>query len=329
MTPINRQSIKKYIFPTGAYILLSIFVGIASSYYFEKQEKTSVSTETRLIGNNYQFINPLLECDNSNISRDTNLDSLKNSILENIPANGNTSVYYRDMNNGPWFGINEKEMFSPASLIKVPLMMAFLKQAESDPKLLDKEILNTVAYDPKGQNIQPEVTLAVNQSYTVRALIEQMIIYSDDISYNILNNLVSYADLVKVYNDLGIDIQKAQKDPSGNILSVKAYASFFRILFNASYLNVEMSEYALSILSRSRFKDGLVAGLPSNVVAAHKFGERQYLDTDLKQLHDCGIVYLPSKPYLLCVMTRGDDFTTLKTVIKNISRKVYDEVGQK
>ena len=36
------------------------------------------------------------------------------------------SVYFRDLNNGPLFGINEKERFTPASLLKVPLMIAVL-----------------------------------------------------------------------------------------------------------------------------------------------------------------------------------------------------------
>jgi len=233
------------------------------------------------------------------------------------------------MNNGPWFGIHEKEYFSPASLIKVPLMMAYLKKAESDPSLLSKEIFNTLPYDSRVQNIQPRVTLVVNQKYTVKQLIEQMIIYSDDISYKLLNDQMTGEEIVQVYKDLGVDISRATANPNGNIVTVKAYASFFRILFNASYLNPEMSEYALKVLGQIEFKDGLVAGLPKDIIVAHKFGERQYLDTGLKQLHDCGIVYLPGKPYLLCVMTRGNNFNSLKKTIKDVSQMVYDTVSQK
>jgi beta-lactamase class A len=231
------------------------------------------------------------------------------------------------MNNGPWFGIQENELFSPASLVKVPLMITYLKKAEQDPSILDQEILNTTIYDPKTQNIQPEVVLNKDQKYTIRQLIEQMIIYSDDVSYNLLNQQIPSADIIKIYNELGVDVSKALTDPNGDIISVKDYASFFRILFNASYLNQEMSNYGLTILNKIKFKDGLIAGIPNNISVAHKFGERQYLDTGLKQLHDCGIVYLPGKPYLLCVMTRGNDFNTLKNTIKNISQLVFQEIS--
>ncbi|MFZ2152907.1 MAG: serine hydrolase [Microgenomates group bacterium] len=307
--------------------LLLIFIGLISffaGYYVTKKTNTPI-IENRLNAN-YQFINPLLECDVNAISRNTNLDKLRIKLEQQF--GDNTSIYYRDMNNGPWFGIHEKEYFSPASLIKVPLMMAYLKKAESDTTLLSQEILNTSVYDPSTQNIQPKATLVPNQKYTIKQLIEQMIIYSDDISFNLLNKELSVKEIIQVYNDLGVDISKAQNDPNGNIITVKSYSSFFRILFNASYLNPQMSEYALSILSKSDFKDGLVASLPQNVTIAHKFGERQYLDTGLKQLHDCGIVYLPHKPYLLCVMTRGDNFDTLKNNIKNISQTVYDYLSE-
>jgi hypothetical protein len=105
---------------------------------------------------------------------------------------------------------------------------------------------------------------------------------------------------------------------------VKDYGMFFRVLFNASYLSKDSSEKALKLLSESTFTKGLVAGIPSGVSISHKFGERVMGDT--RQLHDCGIVYLPKQPYLLCIMTRGKDFDQLAGVISEISKKVYDDV---
>jgi len=305
------------------FSLTTFLFGFYSHSYFFSQRNDNLR-ESRLNGQ-FRYINPLLECDNNSISQDANLDKLKLQLEQQF--GNNTSIYYRDMNNGPWFGVHEREYFSPASLIKVPLIMALLKKAQNNSLLLDTEILNPTPYDPATQNIQPKVTLAPNKKYTIRQLIEQMIIYSDDVSFNLLNQQLTNSEINKVYSDLGVDISKGILNPNGNIITVKAYASFFRILFNASYLSPEMSEYALNLLSQSDFKDGIVAGLPKNIVSAHKFGERQYLDTGLKQLHDCGIVYLTNKPYLLCVMTRGDNFDSLKSVIGNVSKIVYSYVS--
>ena len=45
--------------------------------------------------------------------------------------------------------------------------------------------------------------------------------------------------------------------------------------------------------------------------------------TRTAQLHDCGIVYLPGRPYFLCVITEGRDADTLAEVIREISRDVF------
>jgi hypothetical protein len=89
-----------------------------------------------------------------------------------------------------------------------------------------------------------------------------------------------------------------------------------------------MSEKALQIMTHAEFKDGILAGVPKDIIVAHKFGERMLPESDDKQIHDCGIVYYPRHPYLLCVMTRGKDFTSLKSTLATISRVVFTEVEQ-
>lgn len=313
------------------YTALFFVLGFLSSQILVSPYQ-SAFTEIRSPGN-YKFINPLIECETANFAENSNLSHIKSS-LENIinqKINNNeinfASVYYRDLNNGPWLGINEKELFSPSSLIKVPLMMAYYKLAEKNPEILNQEITNTKIYNPQEQNITPEITLAPNQNYTVDELINRMIVYSDNMAYELLNEKIDSKTLVSVYNDLGVDISKGYTDPNGNILSVKSYASFFRILYNSSYINKEMSEKALLLLSQTKFNQGIVAGVPKNVIVAHKFGERQYLETRQYQLHDCGIVYLPGKPYLICIMTRGPALPQLENTIKQISTTIYTNLS--
>lgn len=276
----------------------------------------------------YQFINPLLDCDNVNMDTKPNMLNLRKAISEIIErekANKKVSlisVYYRDLNNGPWFGLNEHELFSPASLIKVPMLIIYYKMTESDQSILKKVIVNT-KQKQDDQNILSEKTLAYNQPYTVEDLIYRMIEYSDNNAYELLSDNMDYQKLIDLFGYIGVDISIASKNPSGNIISVKDYASFYRILFNASYLNKEMSEKALELLSQTTYKDGLVAKLPSEAVVSHKFGERKYLETQEVQLHDCGIVYVPNYPYLICIMTRGKDFGYLEKIIQEISYTAY------
>lgn len=327
------MSTNKIFLTWSASIVLAFSIGFAVA---NKTNVNIIKDDDEIIRKNfnYKYINPILEC-NPDIAQNNNFNSLKKDINQLISQEiqkkniSFASIYFRDLNNGPWFGINEKEYFAPASLIKVPILMTYLKKAENDSSLLQKKISLIITPDGDSiQNIKPSVSLAPNQEYTIEDLLEKMIIYSDNDAYNTLAQNLTEDEFIKIYKDLDIDISKAFTDPNGNIITVSGYSSFYRILFNASYLNQEMSEKALSMLAQTQYKDGLVAGVPKDVAVAHKFGERKFLDSGETQFHDCGIVYLPKKPYLLCIMTRGNDLTKASNVIKNISQKVYQTLNQ-
>lgn len=237
------------------------------------------------------------------------------------------AVYFRDLQNGPWFGVRESERFLPASLFKVPVMMAVLKASEKEESLM-REVLRTPPVLPSmsTDSTDPARTLRPNAAYTVTELVRRMIAYSDNPSMDILVRRLSELDgnenvVRKIYNDLGV---LAAED--AQTISVKSYATLFRILYNARYLNQENSEKALTLLAESDFKDGLVAGVPAGIVVAHKFGIHNLEGNRL--LHDCGIVYHPIRPYLLCVMTRGDDIIKNVEFIAELSRRVYAQVEQ-
>jgi beta-lactamase class A len=161
----------------------------------------------------------------------------------------------------------------------------------------------------------------MGQVYTIEELIYHMVAGSDNEAMMLVMNNTGDALTAKVMNDLGI-VKKANGDKN-DFVSVREYSSMFRLLFNATYLSKDKSEQLLSIMSKSKYNDALVAGVPTGIKIAHKFGERAFDSTATRQLHDCGIVYLPGLPYLLCVMTRGDDFNELSKVIADISDIVY------
>jgi beta-lactamase class A len=322
---MNRNNLVKLV-PPILFLAAGIFLG---RFWAESPALVSLPHETREGG--YRFINPLLECDASEASflelkpfndkiNAVVADRTKSSAVNYI------SVYFRDLNNGPWFGVNEQETFSPASLLKVPLAMSYFKWSESDPSIMNR------VYTFKADNtlpsveqfVKPSQVLENGKSYSVKELISRMLIYSDNYAQHVLVDNMNVDVFKKVYTDFGLQVPDAQNPDT--LISVKIYAGFFRVLFNASYLSKDDSEMILKLLASSDYKDGLVAGVPGGTPVAHKFGERGLMGTSARQLHDCGIVYYPGRPYLLCVMTRGTDYNALKDSIQNISSLVYSEV---
>jgi len=236
------------------------------------------------------------------------------------------AVYFRDLNAGPAFGIEEDETFSSASLLKLPVIISLLKMAEENPSILDQRVEDDAVLPTLDQFFAPNESLEIGRVYTIRELIEHALIYSDNVANEMVKDFLHAQTgddriVLSTLKDLGLIVPQSYEDED---ITVRAYASLFRLLYNSSYLNPEYSDLLLSILSRSEFTSGLRGGVPESVPVAHKFGER-YFD-DIKQLHDCGIVYYPNNPYLLCVMTQGKDFQELTGIIGTISKMFYNEV---
>lgn len=327
------------IYSKNKFILIIICIiffcfGFLTKQYFFKKNVESFSELRRIdvADKEFKYINPLLECEQSNFYFNKNLNKVKLNIQEKIQkeiSNKNinfVAVYFRDLNNGPWFGINEKSNFKPASLIKIPLMMAYFYKAEKDPSILNQTIKIEDNYDYSIQGIVPEVKLEKDYIYTVEELIERMIIYSDNYAYSLLLSNIDIPSIIHVYDSVGISYNDMNNSKDYNILNIKDYSAFLRVLFNSSYLDRQYSEKALSILAKSRFSDGIVKKLPFGLEVSHKFGESISDDSKEFQLHDCGIVYVPKKPYLLCVMTRGYKKESLSLIISDISKIIYDYV---
>jgi len=233
------------------------------------------------------------------------------------------AVYFRCLSDGIWFGIKERDKFAPASLMKVPVMIAYFKEAENDPKILEKKIQYEDLTDTADLFVKPKSMLKPGQYYTADKLIKAMIVDSDNNAFLILTKNIDTATLAGTYINMGI-LQTFREE--GDFISLKATVGMFRVLYNASYLNEKMSEKALRYLSAVSYKGGIPAGLPKDVVVAHKFGERIRPEENTKQIHDVGIIYYGDSPYLLGIMTRGDDFRKLENVIRDISALVYHEV---
>lgn len=293
----------------------------------------------RLTG--YQYISPLLSCNLSSVKQFSQdkpvVSAIQSAISEDTSAGDvtNASVYFSDLTSGQWASVNGNEKYYPASLGKVPIMMAYYAMAENTSSVLDEEN----AYPANGpdlntqQEIPPAQAITPGQEYTNEQLIEYMIKYSDNDAADVLSALTTPAelqDIQDVYADLQIPVDNDVTATSSDIMTPQQYSILFRTLYNGTYLTRDYSEKALALLTQTTFTQGLVAGVPSSTVVAHKYGLASYLSGGVPyqwELHDCGIVYAPNHPYLLCVMTKGTtSIAAQEKTIADISAAVYDKV---
>lgn len=316
---------------TGIVMLVLGFVG-GTFFFAINHNDNSVSAQE--CPERFRFVNDLLDCNPKTVIRKGEYTELKYKLESTIKEGKESgkythvSVYFRDFVKGPTFGIASDEYFVPASLLKVPLMITYFSLAEKDPEILSKKTSYSAVNSEVSQSFFQEDVIKKGIQYETGNLVSRMIINSDNLAYGLLDK---YLERLYPEEDVYLSTLKElglvdPRNPAEGIFSVKTYASLFRQLYNASYLSPEMSDKALGLLAKAKFNDALVAGVPKGTLVAHKFGDREGLPDGEKQFHDCGIIYFPDNPYLLCIMTRGKDSEELTKIIRRISQMVYEEV---
>lgn len=325
--------------PRVGVVVLIAGVGVIGGYFAGKTAALH-SADWLLVpieeqGTSYTYVHPLLGYRVPEATLFGDYVALKDSLQTVVGTQtrlGNVSrasVYFRDLDAGRWVGIQQDDTYYPASLLKVPVMIAYFKQAEERYTTLQE----TIAYDPAvlaDLSFETPSALVPGHSYSVQEYIHHMIVDSDNgAAFTLLANFNQ--DLLDAtYRALGIP------DPGEHSadyqISARTFGLFFRILYNTTYLSVEYSERALKLLSQTSFVDGIVAGVPKGTAVAHKFGEHvitQHSVIKGVELSDCGIVYYPKHPYLMCVMTTGPDVSRTATAIAQLSATAYKAVDER
>lgn len=270
-----------------------------------------------------QFSNPypLLDLSRNFIDQKNfivNLQPLKDSlesIMEKYGEN-NTALYLEFLNTGANIAFNPDARYYPASLIKMPVAIAAVKQIQDgiwqwDSKLVIFEEDLDTNFGTLGNN-------PIGTRLTIEELITELLTKSDNTAYKMLLRNLGTGPVNNFLVDTGLN---DFFDQDLNI-TVKEYTRLFRTLYTSSYLKREYSEKILELLGKSE-KNYLGQAIPGDVMYSHKFGE----NVEEHIFADSGIVYLPERPYVLTVLYKGgevNDKLKTDTFFYEVSSTVYN-----
>lgn len=233
----------------------------------------------------------------------TNFMPLRNALQVYITANGvdKISVYFEYLPSGTSVGVNDRKVFQIASLIKVPVVLAVYKQIEEGKLFEDQLLIVTEGnIDKRFGDLWKK---GAGTKVTVKEAVDLALKESDNTAASLLLDTVGDEALTNVFTNLEIDYLKEKRL---TLISAKGYSSVFRTLYLSSYLKFENSQKILDILTQTKFKSQLEAGVSSGTMVAHKIGT--YTDNSGSGVYsDCGNVYLANRPYFLCIMIQGDE----------------------
>ena len=327
-----------------SYVFLALILAIAATYLYttsidtkrtEANSDTPINDSPYLIKrmSGYKFIRPLISA--KPIYEYPGYEKIKKSISDLILSYqdkgivSSVSFYMRDFDQSNWIAINNSERYFLGSIIKIPILMALLKTGEHQPQFLNQGVIYNMKFNFAEEKKQSFISKQIEfgKIYTIRQLLEYMIENSDNNAAQLLWLKTDKEYLRKLFKEFGLPELDLTK--SNIAFNVSECSTFLESLVNATYLNKEQSEFAIDLLSRSDFKEGIVKGIPdSKILIAHKFGETG--SEKFKELHETAIIYINDHTYLFTIMTRGKqgtDFPKLATVIQEIAHTAYNELN--
>lgn len=282
--------------------------------------------EIKRIGG-YQYVRPILYSEP--VHESPLLAPLKRNISEALQkmniGDTEVSVYFKEFGKGRWTCLNPELRFRPASLLKMALILDYLRQAQSDPSVLDR-LMSLSPRDTAGQNYQffSDQVVRLGERYTVRELLELMAEHSDNNASRLLASGLSPESQKQLFETLGLPPINFRRGEY--LLTARETSAFLKSIFNGAILRPELSDYAASLLSKGRFSEGFAAAFPRGIPAWYKYGE-WHDGRGVHELHETAVFFVGDQAYLLTVMTRGRDPRQLAEILRAVARVIMAETG--
>lgn len=249
-------------------------------------------------------------------SKKKNPDELQEKIKEAIGLTWkNYSILVIDTTSDFKVGINEDEIFTAASVNKIPILAALYTKAQSGEVDLD-EVITLQAEDIQDYGTGSIRYEKPGTTYTIKTLAKLMMQQSDNTAAYILANHIIGIDTIQ---ELLSSWNMTQTDMAGNKTSNADIALLMKKIYQGGIANVASTKEMLAFFKDGEFEDRIPGALPKDVEVYHKIG------TEIGIMHDVGIVALPTTKYYIGMMvsdvTNEDETTKL---MATVSKLVYD-----
>lgn len=258
----------------------------------------------------------------------TDLATQVRSMVTDMPEL-TPGVFLMDLDTGNYLDVNGTSTFAAASMIKVPVLVAFLQDVDAGKIRLDEVLTIREADVAEGSGemqYQP-----VGTQFTALETAIQMIAISDNTATNMLVHRMGGTDaLNQRFRQWGLQtttIHSVLPDLQGtNITTPKELSNLLVMVSQGNLLSLRSRDRLFEIMRQTVTNTLLPAGIGDGegALIAHKTGDIGSL------VGDTGVVDLPNgKRYVVTIMMRrphNDD--RAQELIRQIANVTYQAVTQ-
>jgi len=265
-----------------------------------------------LIGRNLAFLPRFTVLSNPNNAA-TELKKETQVIVKE--KKGNYGIYYADLTTGQTFGLNEREIFTGASVNKVPIITVLYSLQKKGKVSFDEQITlqkrDIQDYGTGSLRYQKPGT-----TYSIKTLAKLALKQSDNTAAHILSEKIGKNTIQSTIESWGL----TQTDMEENKTSPYDMYLLFKKIYTNGVTDAGRTSELLSFMEDTDIEDRIPQLLPEGTAVYHKTGDA------VGGVHDVGIVMDNNKPFFLGVLTSdiGDTENEAKKTISKIAENVID-----
>ncbi len=236
---------------------------------------------------------------------------------------GDYEVFIEDLTDEENYGFNQNEVVPSASLYKLYLMAAVLKEVEAGALSLESVL---TADRSHLEDVFGGTDFGYEESeekifYTIDEALIRVGRISDNFAALMLAEKVTWKKVQEAANENGATATKIKSPISTTALDI---ATFYKKLYAGQVVSANVSTQIQDYLLLSNLSNRIPAKLPEGTKVVHKTGELAGIR------HDAGIVYLENRPYLIVLMSQNLKYEDegIETLAQ-ISKDVFDYFNTK
>ena len=215
------------------------------------------------------------------------------------------------LENGYSYGVNDKEEFTAASLIKLPVMAAMFAESEKGTINLDEKY--TLQASDKVGGSGSLYGKPVGYEITYRNILALMGKQSDNTAFRIARNTLGDAKVNEYMKKYGMTHTSLEE----NTTTPEDIAQFYEGLWTNNIISKKHRDELIDNLTDTIYEAWLAAGIPTGTKIAHKFGREVHV------INDAGIVFA-KEPFVIVVMSKGIVDQEGDTVFPELGRSIFE-----
>ncbi len=313
---------------TIAILIIQTIIIIALSIIIINQKEVSsgiqkTNQEQSINNTNYPLLSPRIT--SGVLKPKTNLllqyAPLKQQITDIISAQeGTVSIQITNLRTSASMQINPEQEYYPASLNKLPLIIAIMKKVEAGKLQFTTPIL----IDQETKDTSRGIGMADFTSIPLQTMIQLDLQFSDNTAHTSLLNYVTEEEIQQILTETDYFqyIQNPEHLTEQNPqIKARSLYPIFSGLYLSSSLEANNSQLILTHLSNTTFQINSFTSYAKNITIAQKYGSAPF--EQHQYFHSCGIMYIPNNPTYYCILTKDLEPKEAANLIGKIIDQTY------